>query len=97
MPDFPPTHPGQVLRHDFLEPLAMSQYALAKALGVPQVRVSQIVNCKRAVSPDTALRLSRFFGTTAEFWLGMQASFDLEIARDQLGAQIKSQVQPRAA
>ncbi len=97
MADFPPTHPGQVLRHDFLEPLGMSQYALAKALDVPQVRVSQIVNCKRAVSPDTALRLSRYFGTTAEFWLGMQASYDLEIARDQSSALIKSRVRPRAA
>ncbi len=97
MADFPPTHPGQVLRHDFLEQLGMSQYALAKALDVPQVRVSKIVNCKRAVSPDTALRLSRYFGTTAEFWLGMQASYDLEIARDQSSAEIKSRVRPRAA
>lgn len=97
MADFPPTHPGQVLRHDFLEPLGMSQYALAKALDVPQVRISQIVNCKRAVSPDTALRLARYFGTTAEFWLGMQATYDLELARDQSSAQIKSRVHPRAA
>jgi len=97
MADFPPTHPGQVLRHDFLEPLGMSQYALAKALDVPQVRVSQIVNCKRAISPDTALRLARYFGTTAEFWLGMQATYDLELARDQSSAQIKSRVHPRAA
>ena len=59
MADFPPTHPGDVLRHDFLEPLAMSQYALAKALGVPEMRISDLVNKKRAITPDTALRLAR--------------------------------------
>ena len=71
MADFSPTHPGEVLRHDFLEPLGMSQYALAKALDVPEMRISDIVNGKRAITPDTALRLARYFGTSAEFWLGM--------------------------
>jgi antitoxin HigA-1 len=95
--DFPPTHPGEVLREDFLKPLRLSQYALAKAIGVPQIRVSQIVHGKRAVTPDTALRLARYFGTSAEFWIGMQATYDLETARDRVGARIEAEVDPRAA
>ncbi len=97
MADFAPTHPGEVLREDFLKSLGLSQYALAKALGVPQIRVSEIVNGKRAVTPDTALRLARYFGTTAEFWSGMQTTYDLEMARDKVGAEIKARVEPRAA
>lgn len=97
MPDFPPTHPGEVLREDFLRPIGLSQYALAKAIGVPQIRVSEIVNGKRAVTPDTALRLARYFGTSAEFWIGMQATYDLETTRDRVGAQIEAAVDPRAA
>jgi addiction module HigA family antidote len=97
MPDFPPTHPGEVLREDYLKPLGMSQYALAKALGVPQIRVSEIVNGKRAITPDTALRLARYFRTSPEFWIGMQATYDLERARDEVGAEIESNVHPRAA
>ena len=97
MADFPPTHPGEVLREDFLKPLGMSQYALAKALGVPEIRVSAIVNGKRGITPDTALRLARYFGTSAEFWLGMQATYDLEAARDRVGAEIETLVQPRVA
>jgi len=97
MADFAPTHPGEVLREDFLKPMGLSQYALAKAIGVPQIRVSEIVNAKRAVTPDTALRLARYLGTTAEFWIGMQATYDLEMARDQVGAAIQEQVHPRAA
>jgi antitoxin HigA-1 len=97
MPDFSPAHPGEVLREDFLKPLGMSQYALAKAIGVPQIRVSEIVNGKRAVTPDTALRLARYFGTSAEFWMGMQATYDLETARDQVGGRIEAEVRPRAA
>ncbi len=97
MADFAPTHPGEVLREDFLKPLGLSQYALAKALGVPQIRVSEVVNGKRAVTPDTALRLARYFGTTAEFWSGMQTTYDLEMARDKVGAEIEARVEPRAA
>jgi antitoxin HigA-1 len=97
MADFPPAHPGEVLREDFLKPLGMSQYALAKALGVPEIRISEIVNGKRAVTPDTALRLARYFGTSPEFWLGMQTSFDLELARERVGAAIEATVRPRAA
>jgi addiction module HigA family antidote len=67
MADFSPTHPGDVLREDFLKPLGLSRYALAKALGVAQMRIGEIAAGKRAVTPDTALRLARYFGTTAEF------------------------------
>lgn len=97
MPDFAPTHPGEVLREDFLKPLGMSQYALAKAIDVPQIRISEIVNGKRAITPDTALRLARYFSTSAEFWIGMQATYDLEIARDRVGAEIDVKIRPRAA
>lgn len=97
MADFAPTHPGEVLREDFLKPLGLSQYALAKAIDVPQIRVSEIVNAKRSITPDSALRLARYFGTTAEFWIGMQATYDLETTRDQVGADIEEKVHPRAA
>ena len=97
MADFAPAHPGEVLLEDFLKPLGMSQYALAKAIGVPQIRVSEIVRATRSVTPDTALRLARYFGTSAEFWMGMQATYDLETARDQMGAEIDRSVAPRAA
>ena len=97
MADFAPAHPGEVLLEDFLKPLAMSQYALAKAIDVPQIRISEIVNGKRAITPDTALRLARYFKTSPEFWMGMQTTYDLEIAREQVGAKIAAKVHPRAA
>lgn len=97
MADFALAHPGEVLLEDFLKPLGMSQYALAKALGVPQIRISEIVRGTRAVTPDTALRLARYFGTSAEFWIGMQATYDLEMTRDAVGAKIDTEVGPRAA
>ena len=97
MADFPPTHPGEVLRYDFLEPLAVSHYALAEALGVPEMRISDLVNGKRAITPDTALRLARYFGTSPEFWRGMQQTYDLERTRDRVGAAIEAMVEPRAA
>lgn len=85
MTDFRPVHPGEVLAEDFLKPLGMNQQALAKALGVPQARISDIVDGKRPISPEIARALSRHFGTTAEYWLDMQASYDLELARDASG------------
>ncbi|MBB4051144.1 addiction module HigA family antidote [Devosia subaequoris] len=97
MADFAPIHPGEVLLEDFLKPMGLTQYALAKGLGVTQVRIGEIVHGKRAVSPDTALRLSRFFGTSPEFWMGMQATYDLEVAKDRVGARIAEQVTPHAA
>jgi addiction module HigA family antidote len=97
MVKFPPAHPGDVLREDFLRPLGLSQYAVAKAIGVPQIRISEIVNGKRAITPDTALRFARYFKTSAEFWMGMQTTYDLEVARDRIGKKINARVQPRAA
>jgi addiction module HigA family antidote len=92
-----PVHPGEVLLTDFLEPLALSQYRLAHAITVPPRRINEIVHGKRAVSADTALRLARFFGTSAQFWLNLQARFDLETERDKLGARLAHEVEIYAA
>jgi antitoxin HigA-1 len=90
-------HPGTVLKHDYLEPLGMSVYALAGALGVSRSRLNEIVLGRRSVTAETALRLGRFFGTSADFWLGMQAAYDLEITRQAVGDKIRAEVRPRAA
>lgn len=79
-----PIHPGEVLAEDFMKPLGLSANALAQKLGVPANRISTIVAGRRDVSPDTALRLERAFGSSAEFWLNMQARYDLETARDRI-------------
>jgi len=92
-----PIHPGEVLLADFLEPLDVSQYRLAHSISVPPRRINEIVHGKRAVTADTALRLARFFGTSAQFWLNLQARYDLEIERDRLGARLKSEVEVFAA
>ena len=76
----PPVHPGEVLLEDFMKPLGLTQYRLAKDLGVPALRISQIVHGKRAVTADTALRLARYFGTSANVWTRLQARYDLEVA-----------------
>lgn len=89
----PPIHPGEVLLEDFLVPLKLSQYRLAHAISVPPRRINEIVHGNRAVSADTALRLARFFGTSAQFWLNLQAHFDLETERDRLGARLKNEVE----
>jgi addiction module HigA family antidote len=88
----PPTHPGETLVHDFLEPLGLSQNALAKAIGVTPIRVSQIVRGQRAVTADTALRLARYFGTRADWRLDLQSHHDLELARDAHDARIQRTV-----
>jgi antitoxin HigA-1 len=79
---FPPVHPGEVLKEEFLSPYEITQYRLAKDIDVPPRRINEIVLHKRAVSPDTALRLSRYFGTTAQFWMNLQSHYDLEVAAD---------------
>jgi addiction module HigA family antidote len=89
-----PVHPGEVLLHDFMEPLGLSQYALAKAIGVRPMRVSQIVRGKRAVTADTALRLSRYFGTRPAWWLDIQSHYDLEMTADKLEARIARDIKP---
>lgn len=91
----PPLHPGEVLREEFLEPLGMSAYALARALHVPLNRMTAILSGTRAISADTALRLACFFGTTPEFWINLQGSYDLEVARAQHGVAIASEVKAR--
>jgi addiction module HigA family antidote len=80
-----PIHPGAILMEEFLEPLGISQYRLAKDISVPPRRINEIVHGKRSITADTALRLARFFRTTERFWLNLQVRYDLEIERDRLG------------
>ena len=89
-----PVHPGEILREDLMKPLGLSSNALALALRVPVTRVNDIVRGKRAITADTAMRLARYFDSTAEFWLGLQAQYDLRIAAEN-EARIHSEVQPR--
>jgi len=93
----PPIHPGEILREEFLSPLGMSANELALALRVPATRINDIVNERRGITADTALRLSRYFGTTPKFWMNMQASWELEVAEDQLGYSVRREVLPRTA
>jgi addiction module HigA family antidote len=90
-------HPGEILLHEFLEPMRLSQYALAKAIGVPPRRIGDIVHGRRAVTAETALRLGRYFDMDARFWLGLQARYDLDVAEDALGDRLHREVKPRAA
>src|SRR5881394_145294 len=82
-------HPGEVLLEEFLAPMGISQNALARSIGVPPRRINEIVLGKRAVTADTALRLAHYFGTSAQFWMALQASYDLEEARNKLGGRLK--------
>ena len=91
-----PVHPGEILLHDFMEPLNLSQYALAKGIGVTPIRVSQIVRGRRGITADTALRLSRYFGTRPGWWLDLQTHYDLETVADKLEASIARAVKPCA-
>jgi len=92
-----PVHPGEVLREDVLRPLGMSVNKLALSLGVPAQRMGEVVNGRRAITPDTALRLARFLRTTPEFWIRLQARYELEVARDKLSAEIERTVRPYEA
>lgn len=87
-----PVHPGEILMEDFLGPLELTQYRLAKSLGVPPRRINEIVHGTRSISADTALRLARFFGTSDRFWLNLQAAYDLDVERDRLGARLEREV-----
>jgi addiction module HigA family antidote len=91
-----PIHPGEILREEFMVPLDLSANALALALRVPVTRIGEIVRGRRAISPDTALRLARYFETTADLWLGLQAEYDLRLARRTLGEAVDREVRPRA-
>ena len=90
----PPIHPGEILLDEFLEPMGISQYRLAKDVSVPARRINEIVHGKRGISADTALRLSRFFGMSDRFWLNLQTRYDLEIELDRLGARLDDEVIP---
>ena len=97
MRDLPPIHPGEQLREEFLLPLGVTAYRLAKDLGVPVTRIQTILAEKRGISGDTALRLGRYFDTSAEFWLNMQRDYELETAAIVLGSRLETEVRPRAA
>jgi len=87
-----PVHPGEILQFEFLQPLGISQYRLAMTIHVPPRRINVIVHGKRGVSADTALRLGRAFGTSAQFWMNLQSRYDLEIAEDQWGERISQEI-----
>lgn len=89
-----PIHPGEILREEYLVPLKMSAHALAMELRVPAPRINDIVRERRAVTPDTALRLARFFGTTAQFWINLQSSYDLKQTEIEHGSEIEREVRP---
>ncbi len=89
-----PIHPGEILREEFMKPRDLSQNALARALNVPPHRINEIVMGKRSITADTALRLARYFGTTAELWAGLQADYDLRLARYEKERQIERDVEP---
>lgn len=92
-----PVHPGEILLEEFLQPLELSQYRLAKDLSVPPRRINEIVLGKRSITADTALRLARYFGTSDQFWLNLQTRHDLEIERDRLGTRLDREVSTRKA
>jgi antitoxin HigA-1 len=89
-----PIHPGEILREEFLVPLDMSANALAMELHVPAPRINDVVRERRAITPDTALRLARYFGTTAQFWLNLQSAFDLTQAQSAIGNRINQEIRP---
>jgi len=87
-----PVHPGEILMEEFLEPLGISQYRLSKDIGVAPRRINEIVHGRRAISPDTALRLARHFGMTETFWSNLQVHYDLQVERDRLGSRLEKEV-----
>ncbi len=91
-----PVHPGEVLLEEFLKPMDLSQNRLALGIGVPARRINEIVLRKRSITADTALRLARYFGTSAEFWLGLQAQYDLDITAEALGDRLDKEVKAYA-
>ena len=88
----PPIHPGQILLEEFLKPMSISQYRISKDITVPARRINEIVHGKRSVTADTALRLGKFFGMSAQFWLNLQSRYDLEVAEDALKSRLKKEV-----
>jgi addiction module HigA family antidote len=93
-----PIHPGEILLEEFLEPMGITQYRLAKDVSVPARRINEIVHGRRSISADTALRLARYFGMSEQFWMNLQTRYDLEVEKDRLGSRLEEEVQPvRAA
>jgi antitoxin HigA-1 len=90
-----PIHPGEILLEDFMKPLGLTQYRLAHDIGVTPIRISQIVNGERSISVDTAMRLARYFGTSAAVWLRLQVRYDLEVAEGELSERINREVKVR--
>jgi len=94
--DFPPIHPGEILLQEFLKPMEISQYRLAKDISVDPRRINEIVHGKRAISADTALRLGRYFGTSARLWLNLQSHYDLEVQEEMIGDRLEEEVRALA-
>ncbi len=94
---FAPVHPGEILLEDFLKPMSISQYRLAKSISVPARRINEIVHGKRAITADTALRLGMFFRMEEQFWLNLQTNYELEVAKIEAGDRLKAEVEPHAA
>jgi addiction module HigA family antidote len=92
-----PIHPGEILREDFMKPLGLSMNSLALALRVPVTRISEIVHERRSISPETALRLGRYFKSSARFWLNLQSTYDLEVVEDRLRSRVEREVPERAS
>lgn len=93
----PPIHPGEILLEEFLRPMGISQYRLANEMSVPPRRINEIVQGKRAITPDTALRLSRYFGLSERFWINLQMRYDIEVAKDKLQDRLAKEVRVYAA
>jgi antitoxin HigA-1 len=93
----PPVHPGEILREDFMVPMKLSMNRLALDLRVPVTRIAEIVHERRGITPDTALRLARYFSTTPRFWMNLQAAYDLDVAQDELADEVEKDVRPCAS
>jgi addiction module HigA family antidote len=93
----PPIHPGETLREDFMKPLGLTANRLAINLRVPAARIGEIVNGRRAITADTALRLARYFGTSPQFWINLQSNYDIEKAQDMVGQEILDEIKPHRA
>ena len=95
--DIPPVHPGEILKADFMAPLGLSVSALSRAIGVPRTRLNDVVLGRRGVTADTAMRLARYFGVGARFWMNLQSHYELEVAEEAYGDRLDREVRPRAA
>jgi addiction module HigA family antidote len=95
--DIPPVHPGEILRTEFLEPLELSINALSRSIKVPRTRLNDIVRGRRGITADTAMRLARYFGVSAQFWMNLQSHYELEVAEETLGKRLGREIRPHAA